>query len=333
MGVLGPQPPLLHDDRALLVERLHRDAKRPHPVALQIDHHRERLAREVVVVGGDVVGGVGVGGPAVGLEDPVELLRSVPLRAVEHHVLEEVADPGDPGALVAGAHPEEGVVAHHRNEPVGEHPHPQPVRAGYGRRRGRGQRERSERPPAPSAAPGLLRRRQAAPDAAVGAFAGGLAALRPSPGGGLALLDAGQPLLERASRSTISPTLGAGLAAAPRGARGSCGESHPSSLPHPRLRARFLRSGATRVLFPLGCPGATIWPETSPCPAPRRLPRPGRSGPSWLARAPEAGTSRRRARSSSTGTSGWTRSRWSASTWTTRWPSTSCSSSRSWPST
>ena len=41
VGVLGPQPPLLHDHRALLVERLHGDAQGPHPVALEVDDHRE----------------------------------------------------------------------------------------------------------------------------------------------------------------------------------------------------------------------------------------------------------------------------------------------------
>src|SRR6185369_8145019 len=46
---------------------------------------------------------------------------------VEHHVLEEVADPGDARALVARAHLEEGVDAHDRAVVVGDQADPESV--------------------------------------------------------------------------------------------------------------------------------------------------------------------------------------------------------------
>ena len=53
--------------------------------------------------------GVGVVAAAVLLHLDVELLGAVLLRAVEHHVLEEVRQAGCAGALVARADPEEEV--------------------------------------------------------------------------------------------------------------------------------------------------------------------------------------------------------------------------------
>src|SRR5262249_40726571 len=85
------------------------------------------LGGEVLVVHGDVVGGVGVGAAAVRLQHLVELLRAVLRRPVEHHVLEEVADAGDAGALVARADLEEGVEADDRRVVVGDHPDAQAV--------------------------------------------------------------------------------------------------------------------------------------------------------------------------------------------------------------
>src|SRR5207237_724691 len=69
----------------------------------------ERLGGEVLVVRRDVGRGVRVARPAGRLQPPVELLGPVLLRAVEHHVLEQVADPGDPRPLVARADAEEAV--------------------------------------------------------------------------------------------------------------------------------------------------------------------------------------------------------------------------------
>ena len=106
---------------------------------LEVQHRVQRVGGEVLVVHGDVVGGVGVGAAPVGLEDLVELLGAVLLRAVEHHVLEEVADAGDAGALVARADLEEGVEAHHRGVVVRHHPDAQSVGQRALRGRGRGQ--------------------------------------------------------------------------------------------------------------------------------------------------------------------------------------------------
>ena len=125
--VVDAEPALLLHHLALAAERPVVDGERAHPVRLEVEHRVQRLGGEVLVVHGDVVRGVRVGAAAVRLQDLVELLRAVLRRPVEHHVLEEVADAGDAGALVARAHLEEGVEAHHRGVVVGHHPDAQPV--------------------------------------------------------------------------------------------------------------------------------------------------------------------------------------------------------------
>ncbi len=122
--VLGPQPALLLHHLPLLLERVLGQPERAHPIGLEVDHGLERVGREVLVVGGHVVRRVGVGVAAARLEHAVELLRAVPARAVEHHVLEEVADPRDPEPLVPRAHLEEGVVADGGGAPFGHDPDP-----------------------------------------------------------------------------------------------------------------------------------------------------------------------------------------------------------------
>ena len=57
----------------------------------------------------------------------VELLRPVLGRPVEHQVLEEVADSGEAGALVAGAHPKKRLVRHDGRGGIGQKPDAQPV--------------------------------------------------------------------------------------------------------------------------------------------------------------------------------------------------------------
>src|SRR5262249_4793801 len=62
----------------------------------------------------------GVGAAGGRFEDAVEFLGAILLSPVEHHVLEEVADAGDPGLLVARADFEEGVEAGNRGAVVGQ---------------------------------------------------------------------------------------------------------------------------------------------------------------------------------------------------------------------
>src|SRR5207247_792778 len=89
-GAGGRRPALLHDDAALLLEVLAGEGEVRHAVALQVEHHRERLLREVVQVSGVVARRVAVGGAAVALDQVVELAGAELLPPVEHHVLEEV---------------------------------------------------------------------------------------------------------------------------------------------------------------------------------------------------------------------------------------------------
>jgi hypothetical protein len=125
--VVGAEAPLFLHHLALALRASVVDEQRGHPIRLEIEHQRQRLGGEVLVVGGQVVRGVRVRGAARGLQPAVELLRPVLLRAVEHHVLEEVADAGDPGPLVARADAEEAVERADRQAAIREQPDLQPV--------------------------------------------------------------------------------------------------------------------------------------------------------------------------------------------------------------
>src|SRR5207244_5465910 len=63
----------------------------------------ETIARERLEVAGVIVGGVGVELGAVDGKGTGNLPHLVPLRALEHHVFQEVRSAGDPGVLVARA--------------------------------------------------------------------------------------------------------------------------------------------------------------------------------------------------------------------------------------
>ncbi len=94
---------LRRDDAAFGLDDLGIERQVLNPIGLEIEDALEGRTREPVLVHGDVLARVGVVGAAAGLHDAVELARPVLLRAVEHHVLEEVGDPRDAGPLVARA--------------------------------------------------------------------------------------------------------------------------------------------------------------------------------------------------------------------------------------
>ena len=73
------------------------------------------VAREPVLVHGDVVAGEGVVRAALRLHQPVEVARLPARGAVEHHVLEEMREPGDARRLVAAARTHPVVERHVRN--------------------------------------------------------------------------------------------------------------------------------------------------------------------------------------------------------------------------
>jgi hypothetical protein len=84
----------------LVVEVLFRDVERPHAVGLEEQREVELVGRQHVVVQRAILVGGAVHAAAV-VEDQREVLaRADLLRALEHHVLEEVREPGASFALV-----------------------------------------------------------------------------------------------------------------------------------------------------------------------------------------------------------------------------------------
>ena len=339
----------------------------------------QRLGGEVLVVHGHVVGGVGVGAAAVRLEHLVELLRPVLLRAVEHHVLEEVADAGDARALVARAHLEEGVEAHHRRVVVGHDADPEAVgergfvHAGRGHGsfcigHGEGPAYRRlaafDRLRAPGAHGG---EDEAAPDArrptparwqlqeAPGAACGAAEPADGRPGLSRSQSPALREPRPRAARACATRSSSSAMPG--RAAAGLGSDRHGARVHHSPLRCH---GGPSRKKTDSGSPAAHPGPPcqhpyayaANPPPPPAALPlsvvhggapepappspEAAAGGGAGRARRRRAGPpaddasgaaedgGRARGRSSSTATSGWRTWRWSASTWTTRWPSTTC---------
>ena len=125
--VLGAHPPLLRHHLPLGVDLGGVQEQVPHPVRLDPEHQVELVRRDVGVVAGQVLAGVGVVATAVLLDEAGDLPAAVGGRALEHHVLEEVGQPGRAGPLVARAHPVEDLHRDDRVARVVLHEHPQPV--------------------------------------------------------------------------------------------------------------------------------------------------------------------------------------------------------------
>ena len=90
-------------------------------VGLQAQGQLQVLGRQVLKVGGVVLGGEGIDFAALGLEQTGELLGTQFLRAPEHKVLKEVTDAGDAGKLVSGADLVMHLQGNHRHRLVREH--------------------------------------------------------------------------------------------------------------------------------------------------------------------------------------------------------------------
>ena len=159
--VVDAQAALLHDDAALLLEVLLGDGEVRHPVALEVEHDGQRLAREVVQVRGVVARRVAVGGAAVPFDQVVEHPGPELLATVEHHVLEEMRDAGGAAHLVARADVVEDVgrddgrgviLVHDDAEPVRERARHHRQLEGErepGHRRQRGEQDREAAPHGP----------------------------------------------------------------------------------------------------------------------------------------------------------------------------------------
>ena len=90
VAVLDAQPALRIDHLALALDHLGIEGQLRQPVALEIEHQLECRARKRILIDGDILGGVGVVAAAVA-PPAVDRTRPAPaLRAVEHHVLEEM---------------------------------------------------------------------------------------------------------------------------------------------------------------------------------------------------------------------------------------------------
>ena len=336
----------------------------------------QRLGGEVLVVHGHVVGWcTRWSGRRCDSSTSVELLRAVLLRPVEHHVLEEVADAGDARALVARAHLEEGVEAHHRRVVVGHQPDPEAVgEAGlqdgeelslvlFASAHGEGPAYRPPGAFAPTSRAFRGRRRtrsrtrrtppHAVPVGAPGSIPGNV----PPPRWGRPPGRPGRPCGAQASAPAAARACAAGLPArrCDRAARCPRFDRHGRARSPLALRCQRGRSSRKKPDFPGNtpdhrCSAATTLPP-SPAAPPRRPAHPplaarGRSRPGGgpasalrcRARPPagrggaDAGGARPAGVRQPQPAHGATSS-WSASTWTTRWPSTTCGGSSSSRST
>ena len=159
VAVIDPQPPLRIDHLALVLDHLRIERQVGDAIALELEHQLQRRSREPVLVDGDVLRGEGVVAGALRFHEPVELAARALVRAVEHHVLEEVRQTGTAVVLVAAADAHPVVQRHardvvirpdHEREPVAERARLHVrgrarERARRPRRRGRRQRQRTGR--------------------------------------------------------------------------------------------------------------------------------------------------------------------------------------------
>ena len=102
--VLGPQPPFLLDHLDLLGKLLRVHLEVLHAIGLQTQRDFQPGLFEALEVGRIVPPGEGILPPAIGRDDAGELIRPKRLRALEHHVLQDVGYTSEPARLVAAAH-------------------------------------------------------------------------------------------------------------------------------------------------------------------------------------------------------------------------------------
>ena len=125
--VFGARAPLLDHDLALGVDLLGVEQQVVHPVRLEVEHEVELVGDEVDVVRSHVLRGERVVLSAVLLYEPGELAGPVVRCALEHHVLEEVGDPGGSAVLVPRADAIPGLDGHDRAAMVLQQQHAQAV--------------------------------------------------------------------------------------------------------------------------------------------------------------------------------------------------------------
>ncbi len=125
--VVHPHPAFFLDHLALVHEGLLVDAQRAEAIGLHPQHQRQVLRRHGVPVDRRVFVRVGVGASAHRRHDRGVLLGLDVLRALEHHVFEQVREAGAPGALVLRADVVPELHVGDRRGPVRVQDHGQPV--------------------------------------------------------------------------------------------------------------------------------------------------------------------------------------------------------------
>ena len=126
--VLDTHPPFFLDDFALPLERLAVDAKRRHPIGLEPQCQRQVVRGQRLPEHGLVFRRVGVAAAADARDDRRVRLGLDVLRALEHHVLEQVSEPGPSWPLVPRADVIPHRHMHDRRRVILGQDHPQPVR-------------------------------------------------------------------------------------------------------------------------------------------------------------------------------------------------------------
>ena len=116
--VLGAQTPFLHHHLEFLVIFLLLQQQVAHAIGFQFEAHRKPVFLQALVIGGVILTGKGVLLPAVFGDDAGEFARGMVFRALEHHVLQHVRQPGDAVMLVAGADLVPHLGNHHRGAMV-----------------------------------------------------------------------------------------------------------------------------------------------------------------------------------------------------------------------
>ncbi len=105
VAVLDAQAPLRVHHAAFGLDHFGVEGQIGQSIALELQHQLERRARKPILVDRHVLGRIGVVRTALCFHQSVELALGTSLRAVEHHVLEEMRQAGLATALVAAARP------------------------------------------------------------------------------------------------------------------------------------------------------------------------------------------------------------------------------------
>ncbi len=130
--VVDLQAAFFFDGFPLIVEVRVGDGQRAHPVGFEPQGEVEAIRRHQVPVVGPVFARAAVHGTARALHQ-LEVLRLLHVgAALEHHVLEQVGEPGSAGPLHPAAHVVPDIDGHDRGRVIFGHDHAEAVGEGEG---------------------------------------------------------------------------------------------------------------------------------------------------------------------------------------------------------